>query len=145
MPLSFQAFRAAFQGTLRLEDARLSGAHLRTLGGAEGVGLDLLRASPDNDLLESAALQFAYAEGDTEFDQFSLKCIGIFLSVVLESSAVADEWMLLAMRQLKAKDVSSCTTTHAGFTLRLLQMKPYAMFLLTVTDDLANERRSEVE
>lgn len=141
--LSLDQFRRAFKGILRLDDCGTDKLQKRCLGGAEGVGLDLVLAECDSDRLESAALQFGYVEGATQFDQFSLRCVGVFLSVVFDDTAAADRWIALALEQLKGNGVSSCTTTHAGFSLRLMQMKPYAMFLLTVTDDFPEKAPPE--
>lgn len=136
---SYQTFRQAFQGILQFESREVDGAHLRSLGGAEGVGLDLLRCTHNGDRLESAALQLAYAEGDADFDPLSRKCIAIFLQLVLGDAAAAEEWMLLSLSHLKADGVSSCATAHAGFSLRLMQMKPYSQFLLIVSEDSSGE------
>ena len=141
--LSLDQFRRAFDGILPLDDGGTEKPQKRCLGGAGGVGLDLVLAGSDSDRLESAAMQFGYVEGATQLDQFSLRCVGVFLSVVFDATAEADRWIALALEHLKANGVSSCATTHAGFSLRLMQMKPYAMFLLTVTDDFPEKAPPE--
>lgn len=132
--ISFSEFQQAFYGVLPIEKREVCG-RLRAVGGAKGVGIDLLLASFNGDYVQSAALQLAYVDGNTEFDQFSLSCLRCFLRAVLEDVKVAETWMEAAFTQLLGPGVTSCTTTHDGFSLRLLQQKPYQMFLVTATDE----------
>jgi hypothetical protein len=132
--ISYCDFQQAFYGLLPLQKREVRG-QLRALGGDKGVGIDLLLANFNADYVFSAALQLAFVDGSDEFDQFSLSCVRCFLKAVLGNAEAAEAWMGNAFRQLQASGVTSCTTTHDGFSLRLLQQKPYQMFLITATDD----------
>ena len=135
---SFSAFRDAFDSLLPLTAGEVAG-RVRARGGARGVGMDLLLASHNADLVHSAAMQLAYGEGEEEFDQFSRECMRTFLTVVLGNPEAARAWAENAFRQLQLRGVASCSTTHEGFVLRLMQQKPYQMFLLTAQDDDAED------
>jgi hypothetical protein len=136
--ISFTEFQVAFYNLLTLQKREVQGT-LRALGGAKGVGIDLLLASYNADHVYSAALQVAFVDGSDEFDQFSQGCVEKFLGVILGNAAAAAAWAKSAFSQLRADGVSSCTTAHEGFSLRLLQQKPYQMFLLTATDETFQE------
>jgi hypothetical protein len=132
--ISFCEFQQAFYGLLPMQKREVRG-QLRATGGAKGVGVDLLLANFNADYVYSAALQLAFVDGKDEFDEFSLKCLRCFVTVVLGDANAAEQWMQHAFQQVEAKGVTSCTTAHEGFSLRLLQQKPYQMFLVTATDE----------
>ena len=136
--LSYTEFQHAFHGVMALERRSVQ-ERSHAVGGSRGVGLDLVLASFNADLIYSAALQLAYVDGNAEFDGYSLSCLRCFLAAILGTEAAAETWIGAAFQHLRADGVTSCTTTHDGFSLRLLQQKPYHMFLLTATDDEADD------
>jgi len=132
--MSLCSFREAFHGLLPL-NKREAGGRLRACGGMHGVGIDLLLAQFNADFVQCAALQLSYVDGSDEFDVFSLRCLRSFVSVILGDPAAAEAWLTATFQHLKAAGVTSCTTAHDGFSLSLLQQKPYQMFLITATDE----------
>ncbi len=134
--MSYTSFLEAFHNVLPLQKSEVRG-QLRAFGGAQGVGIDLLLANFNADYIFSAALQLAYIDGSREFDEFSLRCLRCFLTAVLGSATAANAWITASFQHLQADGVTSCATTHDGFALRLLQQKPYQMFLVTATDESA--------
>lgn len=130
--ISYTEFQYAFYGLLSLQKREVRG-QLRAMGGERGVGIDLLLGNFNSDHVYSAALQVAYIDGSDDFDQFSLSCIQCFLRTIIGEAAEA--WLNNAFQQVHADGVTSCTTAHDGFSLRLLQQKPYQMFLITATDE----------
>lgn len=135
---SFLSFQRALSPLIPLRAEEIAGRP-RALGGCRGVGVDLLMASHNADMIHSAAMQLAYAEGTADFDTFSRDCLRAFLTAVLGDPAMADAWSDNAFRQLAAEGVQSCSTTHEGFVLTLQQQKPYQMFLVTACDDSAED------
>jgi hypothetical protein len=131
---SLAAFQEAFAPCFSLKMAEVAGRP-RALGGARGVGVDLLLASHNADHVQSAAMQLAFADGELEFDAFSQDCFQSFVAVVLGNTEAAASWTRNAFRQVGAEGVTSCSTTHDGFVLTLRQQKPYQMFLLTASDE----------
>lgn len=131
---SFTAFQHGFAPLFRLNAAEVAGQP-RALGGSRGVGVDLLMSSHNADHVHSAAMQLAFVEGTGEFDDFSCQCLRTFVGVVLGDPKAAEVWIENAFRHLAADGVTSCSTTHDGFVLKLQQQKPYQMFLVTANDD----------
>ena len=131
---SFHAFQKGFADLFPVKAVEIAGQP-RALGGARGVGIDLLMTSHNADHVHSAAVQLAYADGAAEFDDFSQRCLQAFVGVVLADPESAKAWIANAFRQLQAEGVTSCSTTHDGFVIRLQQQKPYQLFLVTAYDD----------
>lgn len=135
---SFKAFQSGFAPLFQINPGEVAGQP-RALGGSRGVGVDLLMTSHNADQIHSAAMQLAFVEGTGEFDDFSCQCLLAFVGVVLSDSKAAEAWIANTFRQLAAEGVTSCSTTHEGFVLRLQQQKPYQMFLVTARDDDAED------
>jgi hypothetical protein len=129
--LSYTAFKQAFDGILNFEDSQLGDGRLRHLGASGGVGLELIRASHNSDVLDSAALQFSHSGLNTPFDQLSTNCVIIFLAVLLGDAQHAHDWFVPASIHLQSPDTSNYESAQDGFILRLLQIKPFGMFLLS--------------
>ena len=129
--LSYAAFQQAFHDVLRFEEDQLADGRPRSMGAADGVGLELIRTGPDTDSLDSASLQFAHSGKDADFDQLSINCTVIFLSVLLGDAQKAQEWLTPALKRLSSPNVSSDQSDQDGFHFELLQIKPAGMFLLT--------------